>query len=695
MHPTNFLEPEAGVHLPKLPEQAPELHHAHPSRKRRRRKMTRRIVYILLATAFIAVAIFLGIGGSKLAQDSLALKAAGEGAKTALENGDVQGAHVALGEVVTGIHAVRADLSYFGFVKTVPLLGDQVTGAEATLDAAGQAADALYSGLTVFLDALSSVEGASDLIGVGSGAGESRSYSTLTEEEKYLLLHSLSVALPELRRMQVNLRLAKLDLDRLDSLNLAPQFARAVLPLQQKLPELIDAVDIVVPFAAIAPQFAGLGSEHQFLLMFLNNHELRPGGGFIGNYALLTMKNGDIKSMVTDDSYAVDALVLGHPDYHVEPPIALKRFMNLSNWYFRDSNWSPDFKESSEVSVQLMRQEFAYGGKPVPNLAGTIGITTDFLSRVIEFIGPITVDGETFTSDNVTDKLEYIVEQAFDCANAPLADRARCVNVPVSQRKLIIKHMTEVMMDRLKGLSPSKWPAFFRVLHEAFAKKEIVFMSMDGKTQAVIEDAGWGGVLNPIASDDVFMMVDANMGAYKTDRVVDREVTYSVRPNGAGFRATASIQYANTATKKDYRTIDYRTYSRVYAPLGSTLVSTTGASLSVPQCNPQYFPNTPSTFDEVGLTSFGACVFVPIGQTRTLTFTYDLPAHVVDAIRRGDYALQVYKQIGARDNLLTIDEDFGKAVRDATPAESPIDWGDKKYHLETVLDTDKEFRVRL
>jgi hypothetical protein len=88
-------------------------------------------------------------------------------------------------------------------------------------------------------------------------------------------------------------------------------------------------------------------------------------------------------------------------------------------------------------------------------------------------------------------------------------------------------------------------------------------------------------------------------------------------------------------------------------------------------------------------------VFVPIGQTRTLSFTYDLPEGVVDAIKRGDYSLFVYKQVGARDNLLTIDEDFGKGVRDATPAESPIDWGDKKYHLETVLDTDKLFRVRL
>jgi len=695
MSPTNFLAPEEGVHLPKLPSVPLEHSRHHPSRRNRRRKIVRRLFVLVSVALLIGGLVFLGIGGNRLIRDALALKAAGEEARTALDVGDVEGAHVALGDVVTGIHAVRGDLDYFAFVKSVPLVGDQLKGAEATLDAAGEAADALYSGLTVFLDALSSIDGASGLIGASNGSGESRSYSSLTEDEKYILLHSLATALPELRRMQVNLRLAKLDLDRLDSLNLAPQFAKAILPIQQKLPELIDAVDIVVPFAAIAPEYAGLGADHQFLLLFLNNHELRPGGGFIGSFALMTMKNGDVKNMTTDDSYSVDANVKDRLDYHVEPPIPLQRFMNLPGWYFRDSNWSPDFSQSSKDGIQMMRQELAYGGKPVPNLSGSIGITTDFLSRMITFVGPITVDGETFTGANVTDKLEYIVEQAFDCANAPIAERATCVNTPVSQRKAIIKDMTGVMMDRMKSLPPSKWPEFFRVLHTAFAEKEIAFMSYDERTQASLEDAGWAGMMNPAVADDVLMMVDANLGAYKTDRVVDRQATYSIKPTAQGYRATTTIVYSNTAIVKDYRTINYRSYVRVYAPFGSTLVSATGVLATVPQCNPANFINTPTIQNDLGMTNFGACVYVPLGQTRTISFTYDLPQTVVDAINRGDYKLQVYKQLGARDNLLTIDADFGKGVRDATPAEAPVNWGDKKYHFETTLDTDKEFRVRL
>jgi hypothetical protein len=693
MRPTNFLKPE-GVHLPKLPEAPRESSPGHlPRRKRQRRNIRRAFTFVAVFLG-IAIVIFLGFGSIRLLKDGLALRSAGEEAKAALEGGDVETAHVALGHVVTDIHAVRGDLDYFVFMKNIPWVGDQFRGAEATFDAAGEAADALYSGLTVFLDALSAVDGASELIGAPSDTGEASSFNALTEEEKYLLLHSLATALPELRRMQVNLRLAQLDLDRLDSLHLAPAFAKAVLPLQQKLPELIDAVDIVVPFAAIAPEFAGLGHDRQFLMLFMNNHELRPGGGFIGNYGLLVMKNGDIKSLVTDDSYAVDAYVEGRSDYFVAPPDPLRRRL-ISEWYFRDSNWSPDFSKTSEDATQLIRQEFAFGHQAIPEVHGVIGITTDFLSRVIGFVGPITVDGETFTADNVTDRLEYIVEQQFDCANAPLAERDTCVDVPVDERKEIIKHMSEAMMERLKSMSPGEWPGFFRMLHTAFTEKELVLMSFDEKTEAALEDAGWAGVLNPAGSDDVLMTVDANMGAYKTDRVVDRHVTYTVKPNGTGYRATASIKYTNTATKKDYRTKEYRTYTRVYAPLGSKLVSSSGSVAADPQYNPNKWPDTVSVVDDLGMTSFGAYTYVGLGKTTTLSFTYDLPETVVDAIKRGDYELQVFKQIGARDNLLTLDEDFGKAVRDAVPAEEAVNWGDRKYHVDTVLDTDKAFRVRL
>src|SRR5262249_6662370 len=117
MRPTNFLAPESGVHLPKLPEQSREPQPNHAPKRRSRRRRFVRWLFVFAFLAFLGVGVFLGIGGARLAKDALALKAAGESAKAALDAGDVEGAHAALGDVVTAAYAVRGDLDYFRFVR--------------------------------------------------------------------------------------------------------------------------------------------------------------------------------------------------------------------------------------------------------------------------------------------------------------------------------------------------------------------------------------------------------------------------------------------------------------------------------------------------------------------------------------------------------------------------------------------------
>jgi hypothetical protein len=41
--------------------------------------------------------------------------------------------------------------------------------------------------------------------------------------------------------------------------------------------------------------------EKTFLILFQNNMELRPGGGFIGTFGILKIKNGEIKELQTHD----------------------------------------------------------------------------------------------------------------------------------------------------------------------------------------------------------------------------------------------------------------------------------------------------------------------------------------------------------------------------------------------------------
>ena len=94
-------------------------------------------------------------------------------------------------------------------------------------------------------------------------------------------------------------------------------------------------------------------------------------------------------------------------------------------------------------------------------------------------------------------------------------------------------------------------------------------------------------------------------------------------------------------------------------------------------------------------TSFGAFTAIEPGARGVLEFEYLLPESVSEQIRSGTYDLTVYKQIGARNHALTLDLKFDKTLVFANPGEDPREHGDATYFLNTSLDQDQVFDVRL
>lgn len=622
------------------------------------------------------------IGLLQIVVGSFQVRQAMKAGELALEGGDISVAEEALQKAHRGLDVMQKGFPYLSYLKAVPWMGDQLVAGESATLAAQETVEVLLSGLEVGKDIFQAVAGADSVLGGASGEVEARSYGSLNDEEKRALLWSLASALPELREMQVRLRLAQSDLDRLDKYRVSPAVAQAILPLKELIPELLTGIEVLVPFSAIAPQFAGLHEEQQFLILFLNNTELRPAGGFIGVYGLMVTEDGDIKHLTTDDSYNIDRFVEG-TDYHVNPPPPLVSWLGQPHWYFRDATWSPDFAQASRDAVQLMRQEIAYGGQPVPEIHGVFGITPTFISRLLDLVGPVTVEDQTFTSENIAETLEYQVEIAY-------AEEG----IHVSQRKEIVSLLTDEVIERILDFPPSSWSDLFHVLHAGFAEKEIALMSFDDKTQAALEDTNWSGVINPAGADDVLMVVDANLAALKTDPVVDRQVEYKIEPHGSGYRATTSITYAHHGSF-DWKTTRYRTYTRVYAPLGSKLVTSSGTMKNDKVNDPSGSPGQVIVADELGMTSFGAFIAIEPGETKTLSFTYDLPSTVISAIKRGTYRFLAIKQMGAGDNLLTLDLNFDTTVASAYPPEVPEEFNNDSYRLTTRLVTDQLMTVRL
>lgn len=673
-----FLEPSQA--------QLPPQHHsdppaAPPSSLRPKRRRRHAGVLIVGAFAVVLLLAYVGVGVTRIVNGALATRTALTSAKIDIADTDFAAAETHLTEAHNGLTTAQSGASMLKFTSYIPWLGSRYDAGVAVLDATEKTVDVLEEAVGIAQDVYSVVAEARTTLAWQEPGAEDTPIHDLPVEVKRELFSRLAASLPSLRTMQVKLDLATEDVAKFHELSTTAGIDDLIAPFETVLAKLKTGVDFLVPFAGITREFAGLDGDRQFLLMFLNNTELRPTGGFLGTYGLLVIRDGDMKSLTTDDTYAVDALVTGNPAYTAPSPAPIVKYLEQPVWFFRDSTWSPDFGAGAKDAIALLRQEVAASGQPVPQVHGAFGMTTTFLSDLLNFVGPITVEGQTFTAENASDLLEYQVEIAFEQQGVTRGDR-----------KDIVGKLTNALLDKLLEVPSSRFEEVFALLVNGFSKKEIALYSADSETQAVLDDAGWSGKVSQGNAADVLMVVDANMASLKSDPVVKRTINYSVVPHEGGFQATAAITYKHEGSF-DWKTSRYRTYTRIYVPAGSTLISVDGSLANDAIRNPQGAAGDVTTESEFGLTSFGTFTSVEPGQSRTLTFTYQLPASVTTAVAAGSYTLSMLKQIGADPRDVVLHLDFNHALRSASPAEDSSLWGDDIYDATDTLETNKEYRV--
>lgn len=355
--------------------------------------------------------------------------------------------------------------------------------------------------------------------------------------------------------------------------------------------------------------------ERSFMIFLQNNMELRPGGGFLGQYAVVKIKNGEVTSTFVEDANLLDQRITTK----VVPPYPFTQMMQIKRWKFRDSNFSPDFPTNVEKAGYFYRLSGRRG-----NFDGFAAVNATVLNDVLALTGPVAVPGygHTFTSENAVLKLEEIVEKAY------IMDP----ELDTQNRKAIMKKMAPIIIDKLFSLN--NIPKLVDFAHKEFQKKNIMVNFSNPELQALVESVHWDGGVAEDWGGDYLMMVDANMGALKTDYYIKREITYNIDLTSEKPVVTLNILYKNTAPYGDWRTSDYHTYLRVYVPRGATL-------LERKMVNPVY----PYTGEEFGKTFFGfKCDVVMRHQTDAM-IKYELPAD----FPRDDYRLLIQKQSGAGD----------------------------------------------
>ncbi len=542
-------------------------------------------------------------------------------------------------------------------------LRNQYDGVKKIISAAQEFSDGLYLLTNSTQEVLSTIKGNDGAI--------------VSAADRRQLLVKFFEKAPELNGARAQIDLSLIVLNEIETEKLNSALAEYVKTLKLKMETLRGFLDQAVGLSQSLPSLLGLGREKNYLFLLENNNELRPTGGFIGTLGILSLKDGKIISLETKNVYDYDKYAINK--LKIAPPEPIKKYLNVQSWYLRDSNWSPDFAEAAKKIEWFYHQEaqLSNGLYPDRQIDGLIAITPKVASELLGVLGAVEVDSFVFNKDNFVDRLQYLVEVGYQEQD-----------VAYFQRKDIIGKLGEKLISRVDNLNFNGWLQVMKLLFNNLNEKHILVYTKDAVVQSVAEKENWGGAIKGTA-DDYLLVVDANLAALKSNQCVTREIKYNLVYNQNKMTAQTDIIYKNNCSFT-WKSTRYRTYTRLYVPLGAQLLKTVGAM----EIDRSTKLGKTDVSQENGKTVFGAFIAIEPGQTGTLSFEYQLPEKLVNRIlSQNEYNFLVQKQAGTLKDKLTLNITLPEKIKTAYPGEARTEWGDKKYVLSTDLELDREFKV--
>ncbi len=564
------------------------------------------VILIIIGVLFVYVAIraFAVYGKADKVYDQ-AKKAA-----DAAKNQNIILAREELVKTRDAADGLKRELTSIGFARYIPLLGLYISDAEHMINAGVHGINAAI----VTADSLIPYADVLGLKGKGTFAGGS------AEDRIRTAVKSLSKVVPKIDDIEVEVKKAKEEIDhvnpsRYPKIGPLTKIHDQIAAAKTLVNEGVVAVKQGKPLIKVLPELLGSEKSKKYLILFQNDGELRPTGGFLTYYSIFRVEEGVIHVDSANDIYRLDDSIRSHP---AAPDIIKKYFPKVTRFYIRDSNLSPDFQESMNTF-----REFYEDSRSKTEIDGIIAIDTDFLVNVIKILGEVQVGGLFFKAENDPRcNCPQVVYQLQSIITTP-------VGYIREDRKGIIAQLLYATMQKALGVSPGKYwgPLFQQAIVDA-NEKHILFSVNNKDAQKGLEALGWAGKIRSIEGDYVHIN-DANFSGAKTNIFIKQNVRidYEIGDDGSVTK-TLTLEYRNPQEHSDCNlergglclNAIHRDFQRIYVPKGSTLVSNKGSQVKV------------ETKEDLGKTYFeGFFTLNPLGKS-SMIYTYKLPFKVENGV---------------------------------------------------------------
>ncbi len=392
----------------------------------------------------------------------------------------------------------------------------------------------------------------------------------------------------------------------------------------------------------------GADEPKKYLLIFQNNNELRPTGGFMGSFAEIAVRGGEIVKTFFPAGGTYD--LRGMLKVFVYPPEPLK--LVNQRWEFQDANWFPDFPASAKKLIWFYENS---GG---PTVDGVIAVNASFVADLLKLLGSVEMPdyGKVLSSENFIDEVQKAVEIEYD----------RQENKP----KKILVDFYPLFLEKLANYSKENFIEILKFFGNGIQKKNFQIYFNNEALEEKLLSYGFGGEIAN-TSGDYLHIVNTNIAGGKTDGLISEKAEFQtdILPDGRVVNTLTVTRRHNGVKRQGLGGVRNINFVRIYAPRGSHLISASGfngpddAMFKKPYNNLSIDKDLSSMekfikydassgtriSNEFGKTVFGNWIMVDPGKEATYTVVYEAPlvAKFTESKNFWTHTLFLQKQSGS------------------------------------------------
>jgi hypothetical protein len=377
-----------------------------------------------------------------------------------------------------------------------------------------------------------------------------------------LVVVNAAVPLDDMRRLRPELERGATALARAQSrageaelAYLLPSLRTDAIRLTDSLSRAAADADLALEAVTVLPALFGADGPRNYFVALQNLAEQRGSGGLVGNFAQLSVTDGQMDLVRTGRAAELNAGVEPAAMVQADLPAYLDRLSGTERpFLWQDITLSPDFPSVASAIEALYPR---HGGVPVD---GVLSLDTLALAALLELTGPVSVP-EWPVPIGVDNAADILLRQQYLTLG---------VDAPQLERVEFLDSLVAATFDRIEAGALPPLARIAEVLGPMVAQGRIQLHSTVAEEQAFFERLGADGAL-PSLGHDSLLVVTNNSGGNKIDIFLDRSLSYRARfdPETGQMTASAEITLHNRAPDQGLPDYVIGSGALVESPLGT------------------------------------------------------------------------------------------------------------------------------